>query len=74
MHMDNDIKQFTEGQEVWIKLPAGKGIDDYCWHSGTVLATTAKRVKVTYDNGGGNRIVYNAPHNVRDINDNHLGE
>lgn len=60
------MHNFKIGQDVYVKIPPTKGIDDNCWHQGTVLAITAKRVKVFYDNGHP-RTVYQLPKNIREI-------
>ena len=38
--------EYEVGQKVWIHLP---WVDDECWVSGTVLKTTAKRIKCSND-------------------------
>tara|TARA_B100001057_G_scaffold487156_1_gene569425 strand:+ start:358 stop:558 length:201 start_codon:yes stop_codon:yes gene_type:complete len=63
--------KFEKGQEVWVKLPAQNGVDGFCWIRGEVVKTTAKRVKVHYNNGFDHQ-TYQAPHNVCPIEQNPL--
>ena len=63
---------YTKNQKVWIKVPAKNAGDNFCWISGQVIKTTDKRVKVSYDTGGYIRETYQAPKNIRPINQDPL--
>lgn len=57
--MEDLSKKFKEGQKCIVHLP---WVDSDCWVTGTVIGTTAKRVKVDNDVRG---VGYYVPKNVK---------
>ena len=51
--------EYKAGDKVWVHLP---WVDDECWVTGTVIKTTAKRIKVDNDVRGEG---YYKPANVK---------
>jgi len=60
--MENHQKKYKAGDNVWVLL---NWIDDEFWVLGTVIKTTAKRVKVLTHHGISDSECYFHPQNVK---------